>query len=106
VESHKKVALSFACIVFVIIGVPLGARSREASAGAGMMISILFFAVYYAFLKVGENLADRGLMSPMLSMWAANIVLGAVGLWLFTRANKELPFIPLKLWHTRKGERS
>ena len=106
VETHKKIALSFACIVFVILGVPLGVRSREASAGAGMMISILFFAVYYAFLKVGENLADRGLMPPMLSMWAANIVLGAVGIWLFLRANKEMPFIPLKFWHTRKGQRS
>ena len=106
VEVHKKIALSFACIVFVIIGVPIGVRAREASAGAGMMISILFFAVYYAFLKVGENLADRGLMQPMLSMWAANIVLGAVGLYLFARANRELPFIPLRLWNIRKGERS
>jgi lipopolysaccharide export system permease protein len=104
VEVHKKIALSFACIVFVIIGVPLGVRAREASAGAGMMISILFFAVYYAFLKVGENLADRGLMPPLLSMWAANIVLGAVGIWLFTRASRELPFIPLRFWHTVKGE--
>lgn len=105
VEVHKKVALSFACIVFVLIGVPIGVRAREASAGAGMMISILFFAVYYAFLKVGENLADRGLMPPMLSMWAANIVLGAVGLWLFTRASRELPFIPLKFSRVRKAGR-
>ncbi len=104
VEIHKKVALSFACLVFVIIGVPLGVRAREASAGAGMMISILFFAVYYAFLKVGENLADRGLMPPLLSMWAANLVLGAVGIWLFARANREMPFIPLKFWRTRRGK--
>ena len=106
VEVHKKIALSFACIVFVIIGVPLGVRAREASAGAGMMISILFFAVYYAFLKVGENLADRGLVPPVLSMWAANIVLGAVGIWLFTRANRELPFIPLGTRRERKRETS
>jgi lipopolysaccharide export system permease protein len=105
VEVHKKVALSFACLVFVFIGVSIGVRAREASAGAGMMISILFFAVYYAFLKVGENLADRGLMPPVLSMWAANIVLGAVGLWLFIRAGRELPFIPLGLRRGRKAER-
>jgi lipopolysaccharide export system permease protein len=105
VEIHKKVALSFACIVFVIIGVPIGVRAREASAGAGMMISILFFAVYYAFLKVGENLADRGFMPPALSMWAANLVLGAVGLWLFLRASRELPLLPARLWHMRKAGR-
>ena len=105
VEVHKKMALSFACIVFVFIGVPIGVRAREASAGAGMMISILFFAVYYAFLKVGENLADRGLMPPMLAMWAANIVLGAVGLWLFMRASRELPFIPMRSRRVRKAGR-
>jgi lipopolysaccharide export system permease protein len=103
VEMHKKIALSFACLIFVIIGVPIGVRAREASAGAGMMISILFFAVYYAFLKVGENLADRGFMPPVLSMWAANIVLGAIGLYMFMRASRELPFIPLRFRHVRKA---
>ena len=106
VEVHKKVALSFACIVFVIIGVPIGVRTRDASAGAGMVVSILFFAVYYAFLKVGENLADRGFMPPALSMWAANIVLGALGVWLFVRANRELPMLPPMFRRARNGERS
>jgi lipopolysaccharide export system permease protein len=104
VEVHKKIALSFACLVFVIIGVPIGVRARDASAGAGMMISILFFAVYYAFLKVGENLADRGLMPPVLSMWAANIVLGAIGIWMFARASRELPLIPLRLRKARRED--
>jgi lipopolysaccharide export system permease protein len=69
------------------------------------MISVLFFAVYYAFLKVGENLADRGFMPPTLSMWAANIVLGAIGIHLFMRANRELPFVPLRVRRFRKEER-
>jgi len=59
--------------------------------------SISVFAVYYAFLTGGEKLADRGLVPPLLAMWAANILLGGLGLWFFIRANRELPFIPLKL---------
>ncbi len=106
VEVHKKIALSFACLVFVTIGVPIGVRSREASAGAGMMISILFFAVYYAFLKVGENLADRGMVHPLVSMWAANMVLGAVGVWLLLRANRELPFLPARSRRRADAERT
>jgi lipopolysaccharide export system permease protein len=100
VEAHKKTALSFACIVFVLIGIPIGVRTKEGGAGSGLVISILFFAVYYAFLSAGEKLADRGYVLPFLSMWAANIVLGAIGLYLFIRADRELPFIPrhLKLW--------
>ena len=45
----------------------------------------------------GEKLADRGYILPSVSMWAANIVLGAIGLYLFVRANRELPFIPYTL---------
>jgi lipopolysaccharide export system permease protein len=103
VEAHKKVALSFACIVFVLIGIPLGARTKEGTAGGGLVVSILFFAIYYAFLSAGEKLADRGYILPSLSMWAANIVLGAVGLYLFIRADRELPFIPRRLTSLVKG---
>jgi lipopolysaccharide export system permease protein len=97
VEAHKKVALSFACIVFVLIGIPIGARTKDGSAGGGLVISILFFAIYYAFLRAGETLADRGYILPSLSMWAANIVLGGAGLYLFVRAHLELPFIPRRV---------
>jgi lipopolysaccharide export system permease protein len=97
VEAHKKIAISFACTVFVLLGVPIGVRTKEGGAGSGMVISIMFFAVYYAFLSAGEKLADRGYILPSLSMWAANIVLGAIGLYLFARANSELPFIPYTL---------
>jgi lipopolysaccharide export system permease protein len=94
VEAHKKVAISFACVIFVLIGIPIGIRTREGGAGSGLVISILFFAVYYAFLSSGEKLADRGLVFPSLSMWAANLLLGGVGLYLFVRANREVPFFP------------
>lgn len=97
VEAHKKVAISFACAVFVLLGVPIGVRTKEGGAGGGLVISIMFFAVYYTFLSAGEKLADRGYVLPFLSMWAANIVLGVIGLYFFMRAHKELPFIPGRL---------
>jgi lipopolysaccharide export system permease protein len=104
VEAHKKIALSFACTVFVLVGIPIGVRSREGGAGGGMVISIMFFAVYYAFLSAGEKLADRGYILPSVSMWAANIVLGGLGLYFFIRANQELPLIPHRLRRLIGGE--
>jgi lipopolysaccharide export system permease protein len=94
VEVHKKIAISFACAVFVLLGIPVGARAKDSGTGAGMVVSIGVFAVYYAFLKAGETLADRGFIPPFLSMWAANILLGAAGIWLLWRANRQLPWIP------------
>lgn len=94
VEMHKKIAISFACAVFVLLGIPVGARAREGGTGAGMVVSIVVFAVYYAFLKAGESLADRGFVPPLLSMWAANIVFAALGIYFLSRANREIPFVP------------
>lgn len=92
VEIHKKFALPIACFVFVLIGIPLGVvTKRGGSAGVG--ISIFFFVIYYLFLIAGETLADRGYLSPFLSMWMANIILGTFGLYLFYHTVQEADWI-------------
>ena len=43
---------------------------------------IIFFIIYWSFLIVGEDLADRGKFNPALSMWLPNVVLGIVSYYL------------------------
>ena len=85
VEIHKKFALPVACIVFVLIGAPLGMRVRRAGPAVAF-VSIAFFLFYYLCLVGGEELANRLLAPPWLAMWLANLVLGALGLDLTARA--------------------
>jgi lipopolysaccharide export system permease protein len=80
VELHKKFALAFACIVFVLVGAPLGMRVRRGGVAIGFL-SIAFFAFYYLCLQFGESFADRLLLPPWLAMWLANLVLGTWGLF-------------------------
>lgn len=82
VEVHKKFSIPAACLVFVLVGAPLGLQVKVRGAAVGAGISIVFFLFYWAFLIGGERLADRGYLSPWLSMWAANLVVGAVGVWM------------------------
>ncbi len=89
VEIHKKYALPFACIVFVLIGVPLGTMLRKGGFGVAAGVSLFFFLVYWAFLIGGEKLADRDLLSPFWGIWSANIVLGILGLYLTRISAKE-----------------
>ena len=89
VEIHKKYSLPAACIVFVLLGAPLGALARRGGIGMGVGLSIGFFIVYWAFLIGGEKLADRGIISPWSGMWSANIILTAVGLVLINRVMQE-----------------
>ncbi len=81
VEIQKKFSIPAACIVFVLVGAPLGIRARKSGIGVAFL-SILFFVFYYLCLAGGEELADRRFLNPALAMWAPNVVIGLIGLWL------------------------
>ncbi len=84
VEIHKKLAISFACIVFVLLGVPLALRFPG---GVGMVISVSvgIFGIYWMGLIGGENLADKGVVPPFWAMWTPNLVFFVIGLVMATR---------------------
>ena len=87
VEIHKKYSIPFACIIFVLIGAPLGIITKRGGFGVAAGMSLGFFLLYWAFLIGGEKLADREMLSPFLSMWTANFILGAAGLYLTFRSS-------------------
>ncbi len=89
VEIHKKYALPVACIVFILIGAPLGVMVRKGGFGIAASISLFFFVIYWAFLIAGEKFADRNIITPFWGMWSANILLFIVGLLLTTKTVQE-----------------
>jgi len=93
VEIHKKYALPAACIIFVLLGAPLGVMVKKGGFGMAASISLFFVVIYWAFLIVGEKLADRDMLSPFWGMWAANVVLGVTGFLLMIKAAKEAVII-------------
>jgi lipopolysaccharide export system permease protein len=89
VEVHKKWAISFACMSFVIIGIVMALRFPRGGIGLVIGGGLLVFAVHYVGLTAGESLADRGLIAPWVSMWAPNIVLTILGLIGLVRVSRE-----------------
>jgi lipopolysaccharide export system permease protein len=89
VEIHKKYSLPVACVIFILIGAPLGTMTRRGGFGVAAAISLVFFMIYWAFLIGGEKLADRNLLSPFWGMWSANICLGLLGVYLTIKSAKE-----------------
>jgi len=95
VEYHKKFVISVAAMVFVFIGAPLGLRLHRGGIGVSGGLSVFFFLLYWSFLIGGEDLADRNIIPPWLAMWAANIVLFALGIvlvWLEMRKLRKARF--------------
>ncbi|MAF27606.1 MAG: LptF/LptG family permease [Gemmatimonadota bacterium] len=92
VEIHKKYSFPFACIVFVLVGAPLGARFRRGGAGMAAGLSFAFFLVYYMSTLGGEKLGDRGLVSPAMGMWGINGLLAVVGFLGILKRDHRFPF--------------
>ena len=87
-EVHKKLSLSAACLVFVLVGVVLALRFPRGGMGLVLGGTGVVIALFYVFLPAGEALADNGHVHPAVPMWAPNVILtlaGLAGLWVVNR---------------------
>ena len=89
VEIHKKFTLAVACILFTLVGAPLGILVRKGGITIASALSITFFLIYYIILIWGEQLADRALLDPAIGSWMPNIVLFIVGLIILFSSDKK-----------------
>lgn len=89
VEIHKKWAISLACASFVLVGLAMALRFPRGGMGLVIGGGLAAFSIYYVGLTAGETLADRGLLSPALSMWLPNIILTAAGLVGLVLVNRQ-----------------
>src|ERR1700693_4990226 len=85
VELHRRLAFPFACLVFALVAVPVGAQPRRGGRAAGSLIAIAMIAGYYLLFVTGAGLARQGTVSPALGIWIANLILVALGLILLPR---------------------
>jgi lipopolysaccharide export system permease protein len=90
VEIHKKFAIPFACLVFGVVGLPLGITNRRGGKSSGFSLSIAIILFYYVMINNGEHLAEVGKIPPSVGMWAPNLILLALGIFLLVRANRDL----------------
>ena len=87
VEIHKKLALPAACLVFAVLGLPLGLAAGRTGRTGGFSIGLAVVLVYYALLTAGEKAAMDGRLPPALAMWAPDILLAAAGALLASTAS-------------------
>jgi len=81
-QLHKRLSIPFACLIFGLIGAPLGIRKNRSGKSAGIAIALLVFLVYYMILGSAANLAQTGTTAPLLAFWLPNIFL-IVAAWVF-----------------------
>jgi lipopolysaccharide export system permease protein len=106
-ELHRKFSIPFACVVFAIVAVPLGIQPARAVRSRGFSISLALIFVYYILLTVGETLARKGFLPPIVALWMPNLAFLALGLALFAKAAQERPVRTLEaideLWRRTRA---
>jgi LPS export ABC transporter permease LptG/LPS export ABC transporter permease LptF len=88
IEFNRRVALPTACLVLVLIGIPLGLSSRKGGKGAGFVLTILLVFIYYFISVTGLSFARSGRLPPVVGVWLANLVFAFIGLGLLWRVDR------------------
>lgn len=89
IHWHKKLTLSFACIIFFFIGAPLGSIIRKGGLGAPLVISVIFFIIYYIVSISGENFVEKGVLPAFFGMWLSSLIFLPIGIFLTYKATND-----------------
>jgi LPS export ABC transporter permease LptG/LPS export ABC transporter permease LptF len=85
VEFQRRIAFPAACLVFALLGVPIGVRPRRGGRAAGLVLALILIGGYYFLFVSGDHFAAQGRLLPWVGVWAANIVGAIVGLIFLRR---------------------
>lgn len=98
IEWHRKLMLSFACIVFFFIGAPLGAIVRKGGMGLPAVWAIVFFLIFHIISYSTEQLVKTGELAAWPGMWISTFVLLPIGAYLTWQAATDSPLLDADAW--------
>ena len=88
-EWHRKLTLPVSIIIFFFIGAPLGAIIRKGGFGTPIVISLIFFVIYYVISISGSKMSGEGIWEPLYGMWLPTFVLAPVAVYLMYKATND-----------------
>jgi lipopolysaccharide export system permease protein len=88
VGLQNKLSMPFACLVFAVLGAPLGIRRQRSGAAVGVGISICILFAYYVLWHSMAILGENGRVPVVFSAWCANLLGLATGVVLLRRVSR------------------
>jgi LPS export ABC transporter permease LptF/LPS export ABC transporter permease LptG len=81
IELHRRYAYPSACLVLMLVGVPLGISSKRGGKSAGFVLTILLVFIYYFLSNIGVALARQNKLPVFAGVWMANIIFAVCGVF-------------------------
>ncbi len=97
-EWHRKFTLPFACFIFFFIGAPLGAIIRKGGLGMPVIVSVIFFIIYYIISATGERFSRELVTSPVIGMWLSSVIILPLGIILTYKATTDSTFFNIEVY--------
>lgn len=98
IEMYRKYTQSAAILVMFLIGAPLGAIIKKGGLGVPVLVSIMFFIIFYVVSIIGEKSGREAVMPIGLGMWMSNIVLLPAGLFFLYQARRDSSLFEVDFW--------
>ena len=92
VELSKKFAIPFTCLLFGLLGAPLGIHSSRGKKSGGFATSVMVILLYYMGLIFAQNMGKSGQVEPYSSIWVPNIIIFCIIVYTSYKMQKDLPF--------------
>jgi LPS export ABC transporter permease LptG/LPS export ABC transporter permease LptF len=85
IEMQNRFAYPAACLVLMVIGIPLGVSSRRGGKSAGFVLTLALVFIYYFLSYTGVALARQGKVPIVVGVWTANFSFALCGILLLWR---------------------
>ncbi len=103
-EWHKKIVVSFACIILFFVGAPLGSIIKKGGLGLPVIVSVFFFLAYYILTEMYMQLAIDGDMPPWQAMWMPLVIFLPISIFLTIKAANDSAIFDLTIYYTWIGK--
>ena len=101
VDWHRKLSLPLSIFIFFLIGAPLGAIIRKGGLGMPVVVSILFFVVYYVISITGEKMAKEGTWDAIPGVWISSVILAPIAVYLIIKATNDSSVFHTEWYYAR-----
>ncbi len=88
IELHRRFSFPAACLVLMLVGVPLGMSSKRGGKGTGFVVTLGLVFVYYFLSIIGTAMARQDKVPPAFGVWGANILFTVAGVILIQQISR------------------
>ena len=98
VALHQKFSIPLGCLALGLLGAPLGIMAHRRGASGGFGLGIVMIVTNYLLWTIGQGLGSEGKIHPIVGVWAPDVVMGGIGIYLILRVSKDTMPTRFGLW--------